>query len=52
VVVAVTHSPVLRAVGLDFLGRDIGEPPWVSGLVVSVESDREMSVDLFGVEDR
>jgi broad specificity phosphatase PhoE len=52
VVVAVTHSPLLRAVGLDFLGRDIGEPPWVSGLVVSVESDRKMSVDLFGVEDR
>jgi broad specificity phosphatase PhoE len=52
VVVAVTHSPLLRAVGLDFLGRDIGEPPWVSGLVVSVESDRKMSVDLFGVEAR
>ncbi len=52
VVVAVTHSPLLRAVGLDFLGRDIGEPPWVSGLVVSVDSDRKMSVDLFGVEDR
>ena len=52
VVVAVTHSPLLRAVGLDFLGRDIGEPPWVSGLVLSVESDRSMSVDLFGVEAR
>jgi hypothetical protein len=51
VVVAVTHSPVLRAVGLDFLGRDIGEPPWVSGLAVSVESDRNMSVDVFGMED-
>lgn len=51
VVVAVTHSPLLRAVGLDFLGRDIGEPPWVSGLVLSVESDRTMSVAGFGVED-
>jgi broad specificity phosphatase PhoE len=47
VVVAVTHSPLLRAVGLDFLGRDIGEPPWVSGLVLSVESGRKMSVDRF-----
>jgi hypothetical protein len=42
---------LLRAVGLDFLGRDIGEPPWVSGLVLSVESDRTMSVAGFGVED-
>lgn len=52
VVVAVTHSPLLRAVGLDLLGHDIGEPPWLSGLVVSVESDRNMSVDGFGVEVR
>ena len=50
VVVAVTHSPLLRAVGLDFLGRDIGEPPWVAGLVASVGNDGGMSVDLFGVE--
>lgn len=50
VVVAVTHSPLLRAVGLDFLGRDIGEPPWVSGLVFSVESDRKMSVEGFRME--
>ncbi len=50
VVVAVTHSPLLRAVGLDFLGRDIGEPPWVAGLVASVGNDGRMSVDLFGVE--
>ena len=52
VVVAVTHSPLLRAVGLDFLDRDIGEPPWVSGLVASVESGRELSVDVFDVESR
>lgn len=50
VVVAVTHSPLLRAVGLDLLGRDIGEPPWVSGLVVAVDSDLEMSVDGFRME--
>ena len=52
VVVALTNSPVLRAAALDLLGRDIGEPPWITGLVISVESDRKMSVDVFGVEDR
>jgi broad specificity phosphatase PhoE len=36
VVVAVTHSPLIRAVGLDFFGRDIGEPPWLSGVVLEV----------------
>lgn len=47
IVVAVTHSPLLRAVGLDFLGRDIGEPPWVSGLLVTVGPDAELMVDVF-----
>lgn len=37
VVVAVTHSPLLRAVALDRLGEDIGEPHWVSGLQLTVE---------------
>jgi broad specificity phosphatase PhoE len=50
VVVAVTHSPLLRAVGLDLLGRDIGEPPWLSGLLVSVDSDRKLRVERFGME--
>lgn len=36
-IVAVTHSPLLRAVGLDTLGTDIGEPPWVSGLLLEVD---------------
>jgi broad specificity phosphatase PhoE len=49
VVVAVTHSPLLRAVGLDYLGRDIGEPPWVAGLVLTVASDGGMSIGGFGV---
>lgn len=52
VVVAVTHSPLVRAAGLDFLGRDIGEPPWVSGLLVIVEDDQHMSAEVFGVEAR
>lgn len=47
-VVAVTHSPLLRAAGLDLLGRDIGEPPWVSGLLIEVESDGTISAEIIG----
>jgi broad specificity phosphatase PhoE len=47
VVVAVTHSPLIRAAGLDLLGHDIGEPPWVSGLLVSVADDRSLSAEVF-----
>ena len=47
VVVAVTHSPLLRAVGLDFLGRDIGEPSWVTGLLLTVGEDAGISVEMF-----
>jgi broad specificity phosphatase PhoE len=50
VVVGVTHSPLVRAVGLDFLGRDIGEPPWVSGLLLAVSDDRTMSVSVYEPE--
>ena len=49
-VVAVTHSPLLRAVGLDFLGRDVGEPPWVSGILVNIEADGAMSAEIFSPE--
>lgn len=42
IVVAVTHSPVLRAVALAELGRDIGEPPWVAGLRLDVTPNREV----------
>jgi hypothetical protein len=52
VVVAVTHSPLLRAAGLDFLGRDIGEPPWVSGLLVTVGADATMSAEMLSLESR
>ena len=52
VVVAVTHSPLLRAAGLDFLGRDIGEPPWVSGLLVMVGADNTMSAEILSPEAR
>lgn len=47
VVVAVTHSPLIRAAALDLLGRDIGEPPWVSGLLVGVSEDRLLSAEVY-----
>ena len=47
VVVAVTHSPLLRAVALDSLGHDIGEPPWVSGLLLVIDDDRNTTVEVF-----
>lgn len=47
VVVAVTHSPLLRAVALESLGHDIGEPPWVSGLLMVVDDDRNTTVEVF-----
>ncbi len=50
VVVAVTHSPLIRAVGRDYLGRDIGEPPWVSGLLLSMGTDHDVTVDVFDPE--
>ena len=37
-IVAVTHSPVLRALGLRRYGADPGEPPLVTGYQVSVRS--------------
>jgi broad specificity phosphatase PhoE len=46
-VVAVTHSPLLRAVGLDLVGHDIGEPPWMSGLSIDVDPDGGMSAGTF-----
>jgi broad specificity phosphatase PhoE len=46
-VVAVTHSPLIRAAGLDLLGQDIGEPPWVSGLLVDVSDDRSLQAEVF-----
>jgi len=52
VVVAVTHSPLVRAAGLDLLGRDIGEPPWVSGLLVIVDGDQHISAEMSGVKAR
>jgi broad specificity phosphatase PhoE len=47
VVVAVTHSPLIRAVASVSLGHDIGEPPWVSGLLLVVDDDHNMTVEVF-----
>jgi broad specificity phosphatase PhoE len=52
VVVAVTHSPLIRAAGLNLLGRDIGEPPWLSGLLVRVSSDRSLSAEVLNPGSR
>jgi broad specificity phosphatase PhoE len=42
--VGVTHSPVLRACALAHLGQDPGEPEWLTGLELSVSSDRSIAV--------
>ena len=47
VVVAVTHSPLLRAVASHSLGHDIGEPPWVSGLLMVIDDDRNTTVEVY-----
>jgi len=44
--VAVTHSPVLRACGLDVAGGDIGEPPWLAGLEAEIGTDRSVTLRL------
>jgi broad specificity phosphatase PhoE len=42
--IGVTHSPVLRACALAHLGHDPGEPEWLTGLELSVSSDRTVAV--------
>jgi broad specificity phosphatase PhoE len=42
--VGVTHSPVLRACALAHLGHDPGEPEWLTGVELSVSSDRSVAV--------
>lgn len=44
--VAVTHSPVLRACAIGSFGNDIGEPNWVAGLSITVDSDRTVQMDI------
>lgn len=47
VVIAVTHSPLLRAVALSELEHDIGEPPWISGLALDIDASGEIAATLF-----
>jgi broad specificity phosphatase PhoE len=49
VVVGVTHSPLLRAAALDALGHDIGEPPWISGLLLEVAASGAITTQVFPV---
>jgi broad specificity phosphatase PhoE len=44
--VAVTHSPVLRAVARESLGEEPGEPQWLAGLDVEVAKDRTVRIKL------
>lgn len=47
IVVAVTHSPLLRAVGLIKLHRDIGEPSWTSGLTLDIDRSGVITTSLY-----
>jgi broad specificity phosphatase PhoE len=42
--VAITHSPVLRAVAVDVAGSDPGEPAWLAGLEAEVSPDRSVEL--------
>ncbi|SFE58088.1 histidine phosphatase family protein [Blastococcus tunisiensis] len=44
VTVGVTHSPVLRACGLDVAGSDTGEPAWLAGLEAEIGADRSVTL--------
>ncbi len=50
VFVAVTHSPLLRSFGLHTLGRDIGEPAWVSGFLIEIAADGSLASSRFPEE--
>jgi broad specificity phosphatase PhoE len=49
--VGVTHSPVLRACALAQLGHDPGEPEWLTGLELSVSSDRSVAACWYAATD-
>lgn len=52
VVVAVTHSPLLRAVGLTAFARDIGEPRWITGLLLQVSRSGSITTAPFPAESQ
>lgn len=45
-VVAITHSPVLRACALEVTGSDPGEPNWLAGLQAGIAEDGETTMEL------
>lgn len=47
VIAAVTHSPLLRAVGRAHFSHDIGEPAWISGLTLDVDLSGDITAALF-----
>lgn len=46
-VVAVTHSPVLRAVAVGMGLEDPGEPPYLTGYAVTVDDDGAAAAEVF-----
>lgn len=44
--VAVTHSPVLRAIALIAVGQESGEPRWLAGLEADINPDRTVRFSL------
>ena len=46
-VIGVTHSPVLRAVAVQFAGEDPGEPPYLSGYALEVAGDGSVRAAVF-----
>jgi broad specificity phosphatase PhoE len=49
--IGITHSPVLRACALAQLGHDPGEPEWLTGLELSVSSDRSVAACWYAATD-
>jgi broad specificity phosphatase PhoE len=44
-VVGITHSPVLRALGLHYAGTDPGEPHYLHGYAVRIQGDGGVALD-------
>ena len=43
-VIGITHSPVLRALDIHFAGKDPGEPGYLHGYCVAMQSDGELAL--------
>ena len=47
-VVGITHSPVLRSIGVEVTGSDPGEPKWLHGYEFAVRADGSMDIEAVG----